>query len=276
MLILFAFFMTLGAFASEKKPAVVNSPPAQKAPTIKKADQDDEDENGDDDDEADDDDEIVASAPGANDSDDEDESEDAIVGNVTVASDYYLRGLSQTNHQPATQGGFDADLPHGFSLGTFGSNVHFTDVASSLELDFYGKYTYDFRKDLSASIGALYYSYWAGIGRNRWDFPFRTQWREFSLEVDFAPRWQAQDTRSWYVQAGWQKKVFWDLKLGVFAGHNFRADALGTSQYSDYMVSASRDFLDVTWGLAGVYVDKKIVDEFDGGFHGVFSVSKTF
>ena len=221
------------------------------------------------------------------DEDDDDESDDVITANVTLASDYYLRGLSQTGHQPALQGGFDADLPHGFSLGTWGSNVHFAEIASSLELDGYGKYTYDFTQDLHAALGALYYSYWSGIGRNRWDFSEKTEWKAFSLEVDYSPKWQAQDTASWYVQAGWQDKVVWDFKLGVFVGHSFHlsstqvlsdgsVEVSAASEYSDFLVSVTRKVFDVEWSVSGVYVDKAKVDGFDGGLHLVFGVSKSF
>ncbi|MBS0309234.1 MAG: hypothetical protein JSS58_09715, partial [Proteobacteria bacterium] len=44
-------------------------------------------------------------------------------GNVTVATDYRFRGISQTFKQPTVQGGFDYSHSSGFYLGNWNSNV---------------------------------------------------------------------------------------------------------------------------------------------------------
>ena len=41
----------------------------------------------------------------------------AITGNVTLASDYSFRGWSQTQRDPAIQGGFDIAIASGFYFG---------------------------------------------------------------------------------------------------------------------------------------------------------------
>ena len=186
----------------------VKTPPLTPAVSDPESDDDHEGDGEDDNDDAD------------NDSD----SNDAQVGralsaNVTLASDYILRGLSQTDHNPAVQGGFDWEHPTGFYLGVWGSNVHFQDLPSSLELDGYGGYTYHVNTDLSLSLGALYYSYWADGDRNSWEVPLKSAWKDLSLEIDYSPRWQGQDAQSWYFLGGWQRKLVWDVKLGLFAGY---------------------------------------------------------
>jgi len=91
------------------------------------------------------------------------ESPHTFTGNITMASDYIFRGVSQTQHKPALQGGFDYSHSSGVYLGTWASNVAwvkdtgFKD-ASSLEWDFYGGYRFGLG-ELSADIGALYYYY---------------------------------------------------------------------------------------------------------------------
>ena len=50
-----------------------------------------------------------------------DDDEGGFSGNVTIASDYSFRGVSQTGLLPAVQGGFDYELDNGFSFGTWAS-----------------------------------------------------------------------------------------------------------------------------------------------------------
>ena len=73
--------------------------------------------------------------------------------NVAATSDYVFRGISQTDGDPAIQGGID--YSHGlFYAGAWASNVDFADY----ELDLYAgiKPVY---KDFTFDLGALYYNY---------------------------------------------------------------------------------------------------------------------
>ena len=60
--------------------------------------------------------------------------------NVSFTSEYFFRGISQSDDMPALQGGFDYEvgLTDGIGIyaGIWGSNINFTDAR--LELDFYG------------------------------------------------------------------------------------------------------------------------------------------
>jgi uncharacterized protein (TIGR02001 family) len=260
------FLIPLRSFAAENK-AKSTPPPV---PTVSGAEGDeDEDDDGDDDSDTDTEDE------GKN-NDDDAQAGQALSGNVTLASDYILRGLSQTDHNPVVQGGFDWEHPTGFYLGAWGSNVHFQDLPSSLELDGYGGYTYHFKSDLSVSLGALYYSYWADGDRNSWEIPLKSAWKTFSFEVDYSPRWQGQDAQSWYLLGGWQDKFFWDVKFGLSAGYAFFAGTNSPPSYADFLVSASREFLDVEWTVSGIFVNKQFVNDSQGGSRAIFSVTKAF
>ncbi len=87
-------------------------------------------------------------------------------GNVSLASDYLFRGITQTGHRGAIQGGFDYANPNGFYVGTWGSNISWiVDGAgnsvpnSSLELDTYGGYSASFATDFNYNVGILRYNY---------------------------------------------------------------------------------------------------------------------
>ena len=63
--------------------------------------------------------------------------------NVGVTSDYLFRGVSQTQHNPAIQGGVDYSHKSGFYAGAWASNVDWVDAGyykdeNFLELDLYG------------------------------------------------------------------------------------------------------------------------------------------
>jgi uncharacterized protein (TIGR02001 family) len=91
--------------------------------------------------------------------------------NVGLYSQYIFRGMTQTNHKPALQGGVDLTHSSGLYLGMWGSNISWlTDgtgtgetkyykSGGSLELDIYGGYRYSFANGLGIDIGALQYYY---------------------------------------------------------------------------------------------------------------------
>ncbi|MBI4193719.1 MAG: hypothetical protein HY526_01430 [Betaproteobacteria bacterium] len=89
-------------------------------------------------------------------------------GNVGLFSQYIFRGLTQTNKDPAIQGGFDYSHASGLYVGTWASNISWlTDsstvtgyTSSSMEWDFYGGFRGTFGKsDFGYDVGLLYYYY---------------------------------------------------------------------------------------------------------------------
>lgn len=78
-------------------------------------------------------------------------------GNVAIVSDYVFRGITQSNTDPAIQGGLDWDSGAGFYVGTWASSIEFGDDAS-MELDMYAGYraTID---NFTYDVGFLYYAY---------------------------------------------------------------------------------------------------------------------
>lgn len=93
--------------------------------------------------------------------------EHTLTGNVGVYSQYIFRGLTQTNNDPALQGGFDYSHSSGFYAGAWMSNISWlTDspaatgyTSSSLEMDFYGGYKGTISGDFGFDVGLLQYYY---------------------------------------------------------------------------------------------------------------------
>jgi uncharacterized protein (TIGR02001 family) len=82
-------------------------------------------------------------------------------GNMTIATDYRFRGISQTFGKPAIQGGVDYSHESGIYLGNWNSNVNEATgyPGGSIEMDFYGGWKTTFAEDFGLDIGVLYYYY---------------------------------------------------------------------------------------------------------------------
>jgi len=93
-------------------------------------------------------------------------SPNTITGNLGLFSQYIFRGLTQTNEEPALQGGMDYSHASGFYAGIWGSNVSWLrdfgaySAGGSLELDIYGGFKGSIGKtDFGYDVGLLYYWY---------------------------------------------------------------------------------------------------------------------
>ncbi len=85
-------------------------------------------------------------------------------GNVTIASDYRFRGVSQTENNFALQGGFDVAHKSGFYAGTWASNLAGwgTFEGANIELDLYAGYAADVG-GLAVDGGLIWYVFPAGL-----------------------------------------------------------------------------------------------------------------
>lgn len=83
-----------------------------------------------------------------------------VTGNLTIASEYRFRGITQTYKQPAIQGGIDYSHSSGLYLGNWNSNVSsgagFPE--GNIEMDFYGGWKASLG-DFGLDLGAIYYYY---------------------------------------------------------------------------------------------------------------------
>ena len=77
--------------------------------------------------------------------------------NVALTTDYVFRGVSQTDEDPAIQGGFDVGHSSGIYAGTWASNVEGYDGAS-MEIDFYIGWAGDVGP-VGLDVGYLHYEY---------------------------------------------------------------------------------------------------------------------
>ena len=197
--------------------------------------------------------------------------------NVSMATDYIFRGVSQTNHKPTIQGGFDYSHASGFYAGTWASNVAWVDNVSkddnSMEWDFYLGYGGSFAEDFSYDVGALYY-YYPGKGRAATESPDSLEvyasigWKFLSLKYSHAVSenlfgWQGYDKS---LSAGNTKNTrgsgYWDLSaeyefaegwtvLGHVGHQKIKNNS--AASYTDWKLGVSKD---VGFGVVGLtYTD---------------------
>jgi uncharacterized protein (TIGR02001 family) len=140
-----------------------------------------------------------------------------LTGNVGLFSQYIFRGLTQTNGDPAIQGGFDYAHASGFYAGVWGSNISWlTDTATyqpgsySVELDTYLGFKFPVG-DFTFDLGFLRYNY-----------PGSTP----ALPVGAAK----PDTNEIYGAVGWK---FLTFKYSYSLGDTFGVDDARGSDYLD-------------------------------------------
>lgn len=116
----------------------------------------------------------------------EPESPWSVTTNIGFVSDYYVRGVSQTWHKPAIQGGIDLTHSNGFYAGVWGSNVTpntFPDA--STEIDVYAGYNGSISavEGLGYTVGAIGYIYPGG------------SWKKYGLLTNTQGQTSVGDTK---------------------------------------------------------------------------------
>jgi uncharacterized protein (TIGR02001 family) len=212
-----------------------------------------------------------------------------IAGNVTLATDYRFRGISQGDGEfsPAIQGGFDISFEPGFYIGTWASNVNFTNAA--IETDVYGGFKGKINEDVGYDVGVLYYGY-PKDNNNDVDLGYTEVYGSISFKgakvgLNYSGDYFAESGDFYYLYADYGFDPIENVTLGFHVGYNSfdekQAGLNDDDNYTDWKIAVSTKQLGVVWSLA--YVDTNLGDN-DGvcGNDGklcdataVFSISKS-
>lgn len=192
-----------------------------------------------------------------------------VAGNVTIATDYRFRGFTQTDYNPALQGGIDIGHSSGFYAGNWNSNVSSVLFnGASLEMDFYGGYKTTFG-DFGLDVGILYY-YYPGTGEYNPDFEpdnlegyIGGSWKWFSAKyyhsfTNFfdlkAPGIETKN--SFYVDLNANVPLDGGFALVAHAGYqkvkNYEKLGAARDDVWDYKLGATYDILGSGW-VAGAF-----------------------
>lgn len=213
------------------------------------------------------------------------ESEDGmheVTGNISLLSDYVFRGISNTDNNPAIQGGLDYGHASGFYLGTWGSNVDFGsgDDAKS-EFNIWGGFASEIGDTgIGYDVGVVRYIYPGVSG----DLDFNEIYAGLSYSFFSFGVWHSSNFLNLgedgtYYNLGFEYGLPYEITLFAGIGYQDLDSDIGES-YSDYLIGVSKTFADldfaVTWtdtdsdgeDFAG---DKDLVDNIF-----TFSVAKSF
>lgn len=219
-----------------------------------------------------------------------------ISANVTLASDYAFRGVSQTDNQVAIQGGFDWAHESGFYTGTWASNVDSnffsgTSTDPQIEHDIYVGYASEFANGIGYDVGFLYYSYPGFSDANTNELYVKGSMNGFTASLNYSDELDfiGSTESAWYLAAGYEMTLPWyEIGLSANVGYNF-GDAYDVDaasppnqrglpdSYTDWNIGLTKSFAGVDLGLT--YVDSDGDDSTMFGDLGdsrvVFSVSKS-
>jgi uncharacterized protein (TIGR02001 family) len=204
-----------------------------------------------------------------------------LTGNMTIASDYRFRGISQTYLGPAIQGGIDYAHPTGFYVGNWNSNVSalvFTG-GSGIEMDFYAGYKKSFG-DIGLDVGTIYYWYpnakFNGEPFDNMEVYVGASWKWLTAKWSYAVTdyfglddtqangyWVNKDTAAILGSRG-SSRGTWYLDLsGAFpmtkelsiVGHfgMLKVEKYGELDYNDWKLGVTYDLNG--WVLGAAYVD---------------------
>jgi len=166
-----------------------------------------------------------------------------LTANIGVYSDYLFRGVTQTQEDPAVQGGVDwASDTNGFYAGTWLSNTDFNPPEqedSGIEIDLYAGYTWE-QGRFSFDLGIISYQY-PSISSN-------TEEAYIGLGVAGfeAYLWHNWDNENTFYSAAYGWTVAEDMDLSLGAGF-FDPDQ--GQDYLTYSVTVSKPFNDFEWSL---------------------------
>ena len=205
--------------------------------------------------------------------------------NVFLVSDYYFRGLTQTWHEPALQGGVDYAHSSGWYAGAWGSSVSGNQYSGgSLELDYYGGYNGKITDDINWTAG-LYGYYYPGANFNKssgpaattadqkfnnleWNVGVSYKWLSAKYSQSFTDYFGANaktgytsDTKSSsYIDLSANIPLMDDLSLGLHVGHTDikaklaapLASGADNPDYTDYKIGLTKTFKD-GWNVGIAY-----------------------
>ena len=186
----------------------------------------------------------------------------SVSANIGLVTDYYFRGISQTDNDGAIQGGFDWSHDSGAYVGVWGSNVSFGDT--NLEFDTYAGFANEIG-DFGYDVGVIKYNY---NDTSAHDDPvewyMNGSYSVFSAGFAYSPSWFGSHDSSKYIHMGLD---FDDLPMGLAlsasVGKSF-GDAYEVSggkdyDYVDYKIGVSKEFYGLGWDLS--YVGNDLSDK---------------
>lgn len=216
--------------------------------------------------------------------------------NVGLTSDYRYRGISQSDLDPALQGGADyTNNPTGLYLGTWLSTIRWTHDAGGnghTEVDLYGGKRGEIMPDLTYDVGVLSYVYPSNnlggkpgfVNANTTELYAQLSYKILSVKYSqsvtnlFAI---PNSKQSGYLDISTSYDIAEGYALGLHVGNQSVQNSSALS-YTDWKVGVTKDFagVAVTLGVVGTNATRAMyqtpLHQFTGKTSLVLSALKTF
>lgn len=200
-----------------------------------------------------------------------------VSANVTIATDYTFRGISQTGERGAIQGGFDWSGESGLYAGIWGSNINFGGDAST-EFDYYGGFAGETDGGFGYDIGIIYYDYENEPELDYIEFALGFSYADFGFGLNHSDEFGDGGPTYTYYYAGYSMSLSEQFSVDFNLGYtdtdedDYWED--GADGYMDYGVTLGYSAYELDFALALIGTDLDDVDAADDRV--VFSISKSF
>lgn len=218
----------------------------------------------------------------------------AVQIDLTLASDYRTRGISQTQNDPTAQAGATLLHSSGLYAGAWTSNVDFGfGLKTRQEVDYYAGWFWQANDDISLDTGYIKYAYPKEGQFNQSEIYSILSVYGFKAAAYYssdAPTVFGKDQDTLYSYIGYETALPADIGLKLRYGRMDFKDPLfwtqsgkGTDSYREWEAKVSYELFEVTWGLS--YIDTDLSDDQCASNYGftdtcgatvVASVSKSF
>jgi uncharacterized protein (TIGR02001 family) len=202
--------------------------------------------------------------------------------NVGFVTDYVFRGISQTDEQPAVQGGFDVTHTSGLYAGVWGSNVDFNDGDEAhIETDFYAGYASEYQ-GFAYDLGAIYYAYPGADSDLDYDYfelaaslGYDFDVASLSGAINYTPDYFGGLDEGVYYAATLEVPLPYDFSFNAHAGHQTIDEG---EDYTDWSLGLGYSVAGFDLSLAYYETDLDEPDECVDGCDArvVFGVSRSF
>lgn len=192
------------------------------------------------------------------------ESYDSPVGtfetgmNVTLATDYIYRGISQTQGKGTVQGSLDIGHETGLYVGIWGSNVDFGQGDdTSVEFNYYGGFAGDITDDIGFDVGWIKYEY---PGDNGTGTVSETYASLSAYGFTLGAGYTYDPDSTLYTSLGYEYQLPYEVGLALHYGYWDGKDddfyRTGKDNYSDWSIGLSKTLVGIDFGLT--YTDTNI------------------
>lgn len=202
-----------------------------------------------------------------------------ISANVTLTTDYILRGISQTGERGAIQGGFDWSGESGLYAGIWASNVDFGgEGRGSAEMDYYFGYAGETDGGFGYDVSFIYYDYEGQSEYDYFEYALGVSYADFSVGVNYSPKFGDGGPKYIYYSAGYDMTLTEEFSLGFNIGYTYTDEddfwEEGEDTYWDYGITLGYSAFELDFALAFIGTSLNDVDAADNRV--VFSISREF